>query len=233
MDHHWVEAVRIFLTSLGGLEVWLDRIDIPRRADQDPLTWYSIAMEQADIVAVLAGPKDEGRTQPIYHLTFHLAMELLAARIRQDLTLKKTGSILQQFIVLETDENPASAPELCSSFPRFRIPDEADHLIRTFLQQPSPSASILRACLACQPGAADSSFRLIYEEQKKKLDLHPAESSLPAMDSGHVGLGKEDEGVLEEDRRKRFEAQFDSVIVSISSLPAANSQCGGSREIKH
>ena len=232
-DNSWVEAVQIFLRRLGAFEVWVDFSEIPKSFHKDPLIWYSEAMEMADMVVVLA-PMAGSTTlleqrSTIYHHTFELALELVATRISKRLKLKERN-VLQHFVVLETEH--CIVPDLCSSFVRFRAPDQLPkfvrYLSRTGRDKNQNCAGVaecfLTRCNSYNDSAMVESFRAIYENLQRRSHSSDAGSEdvvtveYPSRTAEHFSLlDKEDK--VHDQRRQQLDREFGPAIVSVSALP--------------
>lgn len=215
-DVQWVEAVRVFLSQWSGLQVLLDFIDIPQSGvGQDPFAWYSAAIDVVDIVAIVAGcpydPSLHVDRDSIYHLTFDLAMELIAARVGRRLQ-NKEQDVLQHFVVL--DEGPVihPLPAICSSFSRFRLPDQVDELLCFVYGRPRGRRAL-----------HGESIKMIYE--KIRLRDHSVSRATPTQDAEHVAetrslLLQDDDSdeIYRSERRQQLDRDFGNMVASVSSV---------------
>lgn len=241
-DYSWIEALKLFLEKWGGFEVLVDFVEIPRSRHKDPLLWYTESMETADWVAVVAPPPPVATTatdqrSPIYRHTFDLALELLAMRISRRLKLKERD-VLQQFVVVQPEGG--SIPDVCSSFSRFRVPQEFANLISYMDQQEMDgqhvggpaanhrSSAHFTDCLRPRSRDKESklmdSFRMIHQHLVQRNQSLAAMAVRPPTvdDAQHVEeerfslLNSEDD---RERKRQELDRQFGPAIVRLSDLP--------------
>ncbi|XP_046640113.1 uncharacterized protein LOC124321250 [Daphnia pulicaria] len=235
-DYSWIEALKLFLEKWGGFEVLVDFVEIPRSRHKDPLLWYTESMETADWVAVVAPPPPAtDQRSPIYRHTFDLALELLAMRISRRLKLKERD-VLQQFVVVQPEGG--SVPDVCSSFSRFRVPQEFANLISYMDQQEmdgqhvgGPAANHPAHFVDClRPRSRDNesklmdSFRMIHQHLVQRNQSLAAMAVRPPTvdDAQHVEeersslLNSEDD---RERKRQELDRQFGPAIVRLADLP--------------
>lgn len=225
-DYCWVESVQMFLQRWGSFDVWLDFIDIPQSPHKDPLIWYSEAMEAADVVAVIAPTAD---TRPfleqrsaIYHHTFDLALELVATRISRRLKLQEQG-FMKRLVVLETCNS--LIPDICSSFVRFRVPEQLHKLIRYIANNNGTAAdsrkSLPDCLLACCEEDSDSSaidsFHLIHQhlgQRNKSVQVRDYQAKHVSESSSLLAENED-----RDRRRQQLDREFGSAIISVNALP--------------
>ena len=220
-DSCQVEAIQLVLDRYGGLDVLVDFNDIPSSRHKDPLLWYSVAMETADFVAILAPAAQTADTADadaenvsIYRHTFHLALELLANRIGRRAKIQKSG-FLHELVVLEIPTGSATGsagsilPDVCSSLTKFSIPDQFPKLIQHIHHHVNPeeirrnknSGCRWTDCFRIQSGSdyhstLIESYQLIYNHliNQQRSVCNQGDGMHPIIKSGGTG---EDSSLLD------------------------------------
>ena len=235
-DPNWLQALRIFLEKLAGYQVWLDSIEIPKSLHKDPLVWYSTAVDQADIVAVVVSPAPPHITPCIYTGTYQLALELISSQIAS--RCKSTATVLKRFVVVEssaTTTAAASVPSMCTSFKRFRFPIEAVELIRYVDGERSSRRLFIDCLFDHQPLTKDTrlfptqSFELIYsqlllqqQQQQQSVDSPLSSITTTSSSTEQCHLLMDDD--VEAMNRHQLDLDFGGTITAVTSLPSVTNK---------
>ena len=216
---------------MAGYQVWLDSVEIPKSQHKDPLIWYSNAVQEADIVAVVSAPSPPTATATsIYTGTYELALELMASRIASRLKSTKERDVLKHFLVLQSSSGAKRdefIPELCSSFERFLIPDQTFDLVH-FIDGEQASNRLFTSCLQDQLNKdtrhfSTESFHLIYNQQL----AGSLESPEPFAISEQCRLLIADNptnNTKRVDDDEKLDLEFGPCIVKVANLPSISAQ---------